>query len=193
MKGRIAAVAALLLAGACGSELPRIDFYSLSLPSAPPQTAPASTLAIHIGPVSVPDAVDRPQMIVRVDDNRVNIDDQHRWVEPLKNAVPRLIADAVARELNTPNVLTSRQSAALDIDYRVAVDVQHFDSSANEVYEDVLWTIRSRKPQMAPRLGRSMVKENAAGGPEGIAAAHARALQRVAHDIVEAIRAMEKQ
>jgi uncharacterized protein len=183
----------MLLVGACGGPEPRIDFYSLTLPSAPAPTSPASTLAIHIGPVTVPDAVDRPQMVVRLDDNRVNIDDQHRWVEPLKNAVPRLLADSLARELNTPNVLTSRQSSALDIDYRIAIDVQHFDSSANEVSEDILWTIRSRKPQATPRLGRSAVKENARGGADGIAAAHARALQRVAHDIAEAIRAMEKQ
>ncbi|HEY2630082.1 MAG TPA: PqiC family protein [Usitatibacter sp.] len=192
MKGRIAAVAAALVLCACGGAAPRIDFYSLTAPPAPAApTAPASTLAIHVGPVTVPDAVDRPQMVVRLDDNRVDIDDQHRWVEPLKNAVPRLIADSIARELNTPNVLTSRQSSGLEIDYRVAIDVQHFDSSSGEVSEDVLWTIRSRKETQAPRLGRSAVKENATGGAEGIAAAHARALQRVAHDIAEAIRSME--
>jgi uncharacterized lipoprotein YmbA len=189
MKGRIALAAVAVLACACGSE-PRIDFYSLQSPQAPAPTMPASALAIHIGPVTVPDAVDRPQMVLRLDDNRVNIDDQHRWVEPLKNAVPRLIADSIARDLNTPNVLTSRQSSGLDIDYRVAIDVQHFDSSAGEVSEDVLWTIRSRKTQV-PRLGRSVVKEPASGGAEGIAAAHGRALQRVAHDIAEAIRSME--
>lgn len=191
MMRRIAATGAALLACACGSA-PQIDFYSLSSPPGPSAPgAPASTLAIHIGPVTVPDAVDRPQMIVRRDDNRVDIDDQHRWVEPLKNAIPRLLADAISRELNTPNVLTSRQSSALDIDYRVAIDVQHFDSSPGEISEDVLWTIRSRKAE-APKLGRSTVRETAAPGAEGIAAAHSRALARVAHDIAEAIRSLEK-
>ncbi|HLX25181.1 MAG TPA: PqiC family protein [Usitatibacter sp.] len=186
----IAALGAALLACACGTE-PKIDFYSLSAPPAPSApAAPASTLAIHIGPVTVPDAVDRPQMVIRHDDNRADIDDQHRWIEPIKSAIPRLLADAIARELNTPNVLTSRQSSALDIDYRVAIDVQHFDSSPGEISEDVMWTIRSRKTQ-APRLGRTSVREAAAPGAEGIAAAHSRALARVAHDIAEAIRAME--
>lgn len=191
MMRRIVAAGAALLACACGSA-PQIDFYSLSSPPAPSAPgAPASTLAIHIGPVTVPDAVDRPQMIVRRDENRVDIDDQHRWVEPLRNAIPRLLADAIARELNTPNVLTSRQSSALDIDYRVAIDVQHFDSSPGEISEDVFWTIRSRKAE-APRLGRSTLRETAAPGAEGIAAAHSRALARVAHDIAEAIRSLEK-
>jgi uncharacterized lipoprotein YmbA len=122
----------------------------------------------------------------------VDIDDQHRWVEPLRNAIPRVIADAISRELNTPNVLTSRQSSSLDIDYRVAVDVQHFESSATEVSEDVLWTIRSSKTA-TPRLGRSTVSENAGPGADGLAAAHSRALARVAHDIAAAIRSMETQ
>ncbi len=191
MMRRIVALALALLASACGSPAPQIDFYSLASPSAPAApTAPPSKLAIHVGPVSVPDAVDRQQMVLRLDENRVDIDDQHRWVEPLKNAIPRLLADAIAYELNTPNVLTSRQSSALDIDYRVAIDVQHFDSSPGEISEDVMWTIRSRRTQ-APRLGRSSVREAAGPGAEGIAAAHSRALARVAHDIAEAIRAME--
>ncbi len=190
MMGRIAAVLAALIACACSSTEPKIDFYSLSQPPGPAPTSPASSLSIHIGPVTVPEAVDRQQMVIRLDDNRVNIDDEHRWVEPLKNAIPSVIADSVARELNTPKVLISRQSSALEIDYRVAIDVQHFDSMAGGVSEDVLWTIRSRKAQ-EPRLGRSFVQEGASGGAEGIAAAHARALQRVAHDIAQAIRAME--
>jgi uncharacterized lipoprotein YmbA len=191
MTRRIAAVATALLLYACGGAEPRIDYYSLASPPAPAaSSAPASKLAIHIGPVTVPEAVDRSPMVVRRDDNRVDIDDRHLWVEPLKNAIPRVLADAIAQELNTPNVLTSRQSSTLDIDYRVAIDVQHFESSAGEVSEDVLWTIRSSKTN-TPRLGRSAVRETAAPGAEGIAAAHSRALARVAHDIAAAIRAME--
>ena len=188
---RIAAIAAASLVAACGGEPVRLDYYTLSSPPAPsaPAAAPAP-FTVHVGPVSVPDGVDRPQIVLRLDDNRVTIDDNHHWIEPLKNAIPRVISDALARELNTPRVLTSRQSSALDIDYRVAVDVQHFESSSSEVSEDVLWTIRSRKTK-EPKLGRSVVRESAPGGFEGIAAAHSRALERVAHDIAAAIRSME--
>jgi hypothetical protein len=185
-----AAIAAALLAAACGSEPARLDYYTLSSPPAQPVAGAPATFTVHVGPVSVPDGVDRPQMVLRLDDNRVAIDDNHHWVEPLKNAIPRVLSDALARELDTPRVMTSRQSSALDIDYRVAVDVQHFESSTSEVSEDVIWTIRSPRAK-TPRLGRSVVRESASGGYEGIAAAHSRALERVAHDIAEAIRAMQ--
>ncbi|HEX3063349.1 MAG TPA: PqiC family protein [Usitatibacter sp.] len=183
--------AAAAAVGGCGGANVRIDYYALAAP--PARTAPAQSnaLSVHLGPVSVPDGVDRPQIVMRRDANQVSIDDVHRWAEPLKDAIPRVLSDALAAELGTPRVLTSRQSASLDFDYRVAIDVQHFDSSAAEAREDVIWTIRTRGNEPA-RVGRTVVAEPAAGGFDSLAAAHSRALAQVARDIAQAIRAMAK-
>lgn len=183
----IAALAAALMLHACGGPDVRIEYYSLSAPGAQPAAAHAGTLSVHLGPVSVPDGVDRPQLVLRQDANQVTIDDTHRWAEPLKDAIPRVLADALAAELATPRVMTSRQSASLDFDYRVAIDIQHFDSSPAEASQDVIWTIRTRGNQ-PPRVGRTVVSEPAAGGFEALAAAHSRALAHVARDIAQAIR-----
>jgi hypothetical protein len=185
----LAAVAAAL--GACGGANVRIDYYSLTAPPAHTAAAQSNTLSVHIGPISVPDGVDRPQIVMRRDANQVAIDDSHRWAEPLKDAIPRVLSDALAAELGTPRVLTSRQSASLDFDYRVAIDVQHFDSSATDAHEDVIWTIRTRGNEPA-RVGRTVVTETAAGGFDTLAAAHSRALAAVARDIAQAIREMKK-
>ena len=189
---RTAALAVLALAAAgCGGTNVRIDYYALTAPPAHTSPAQSQPLSVHLGPVSVPDGVDRPQIVMRRDANQVAIDDTHRWAEPLKDAIPRVLSDALAADLATPRVLTSRQSASLDFDYRVAVDVQHFESSATEAHDDVIWTIRTRGNEPA-RVGRTVVTEPAAGGFEALAAAHSRALAAVARDIAQAIRAMGK-
>jgi len=185
----VAAAAMALLLHACSGSTVRIDYYSLSSPPARPAPAQSDALSVHVGPVSVPDGVDRPQLVMRRDANQVAIEDTHRWAEPLKDAIPRVLSDALAAELSTPRVLTSRQSASLDFDYRVAIDVQHFESTAAEASEDVIWTIRTRGNQPA-RVGRTVVTEPAAGGFDALAAAHSRALARVAQDIARAIREM---
>lgn len=185
----LAAVAAAL--GACGGANVRIDYYALTAPPAHTSAAQSNTLSVHLGPISVPDGVDRPQIVVRRDANQVAIDDTHRWAEPLKDAIPRVLSDALAAELGTPRVLTSHQSASLDFDYRVAIDVQHFDSSATDAHEDVIWTIRTRGNEPA-RVGRTVVTEPAAGGFDSLAAAHSRALAAVARDIAQAIRGLAK-
>ena len=83
--------AASLLLAACGST-PRESYYTLSASPAPAPAAGASPVSVTIGPVVVPEAVDRSPMVVRTGPNEVSIDDLHRWVEPLKSAIPRAMA-----------------------------------------------------------------------------------------------------
>ncbi len=184
----IAVLCALLLA-ACGSPAPRESFYTLSAAGGAPVSRPAPDIAIFVGPVSVPEGVDRSQMVIRTGQNQVEISETNRWAEPLKSAIPRVIAETLSRELGTSRVLTSRSAAALAVDYRVAIEIQRFDSSVSDgATIDALWTITPTKGGAA-KTGRTRVTEPAAGGdPAALAAAHSRALDRVGRDIAAAIR-----
>ena len=190
---RFLATASLALLAGCGTpaKLPS------STLAAPPASAPASPGAgapnVFVGPVTIPETVDRPQMVKRIDVNQVEIVDLDRWAEPLKAAIPRLVAEMLSRELGGATVMTSRQSATLAFDYRVAIDLQRFDFSASEgAVVEALWTIRGEK-DAAPRMGRSASREAAAGaGPEAMAAAQSRALEKLAREIAAAIRTMPR-
>jgi uncharacterized protein len=181
-------LAAALLLAACGST-PKENFYTLSPPPAPLPAATSSAPSIFVGPVSVPDAVDRTPMVLRIGPTEVEIDDLHRWAEPLKAAIPRALAEMLMRELGSPRVLAGRQSSGAAADYRVAIDVQRFDSSLTEgATLDAAWTLT---PAQGPtRSGRTFAREPLASpGHAGIADAHRRALERLAADIAAAIRA----
>ena len=185
MRTALALAAAALAVAACGST-PREHFYTLTEGGAPPP-ATASSLTVHVGLASVPEAVDRTPLVIRTGPNQVDIDDLHRWVEPLKSAIPRALAELLMRELGTPRVTAGRQAPAL-ADYRVAVDVQAFDSSfADGATLDAAWTVTPA--QGAARSGRTFAREPApSADAAGIAAAHRRALARLARDIAAAIR-----
>ena len=186
-QGMLALMLAIMLA-ACGGTPVRESFYTLS--SAPGAGAQQSAgPSIFIGPVSVPEAVDRNQMVLRTGANEVEISEQYRWAEPLKAAIPRVIGDTLSRELGTSRVLTSRAAAALPVDYRVAIEVQRFDSSLEQgATIDALWTI-TKVDGGTRRSGRTRVTEPAASkDPGALAAAHSRALDRVGRDIAAALR-----
>jgi uncharacterized protein len=180
------------LIGACGSS-PKSQFYTLSpsgaMPSAgggaavPP--APAA-YSVSIGPVSVPEIVDRPQFVVSVADNQVELAEQARWAEPLNRAIPRVIAANLAHSLPDARVSASLR----DGDYRVLVDIQRFESVRGDaVTLDALWSVRPAKGA-APRTGRSVVREAVAGKDyDGLAAAHSKALGVLSDEIAQAIRA----
>ncbi len=187
---RTLAIVLAMLATACslGGGV-KENYYVLSGPEgAAPADSPGA-LAIYVGPVAVPESVDRSAMVLQSSANQVDFSDEHRWAEPLKTAIPRVIAENLMRMLNTPRVMASRAGPVTDTDYRVALEVQRFESSLSQGASiEVLWTVTGKRAK-SPVTGRSTVREPAASPtPEGVAAAHSRALARVAAEIAAAIR-----
>ena len=193
MPKNAAALALAFVLAACGAPGPREQFFTLSAPT--PGTAPpaADSPGIFVGPVSVPQAVDRQGMVLRTAPNEVDISEAYEWAEPLRKAIPRLVAETLARELGTSRVLASREAAGQPVDYRVAIEVQRFDSSLDDgATIDALWTVKATRGGRT-RSGRSLEHEGIAShDPAALAAAHSRALERVARDIAAAIRALER-
>jgi len=195
MRGRIHIAAmslvAAVLAG-CGSS-PMASFYTLSVAAAPETAAPTpagTNYSIAVGPVSVPATVDRPQLVVRVGANQVAVVEQHRWAEPLKSEIPRVIADNLAKLLGTTQVSAYPQNAGDNAEYRVQVDIQRFESTlGGTAVIEALWSVR-RSPDGQPKTGRSLVQESTGGGAgyDALVAAHSRALAAVSREIAAAIR-----
>ena len=178
---------ALGLLAACGAT-PQERFYTLSAAAAAPAGAMPAAAAIFVGPVAVPDAVDRLPMVLTTGPNQVEIADLHRWAEPLEAAIPRVVAENLRRELGAANVAWSRHASGGTYAQRVAIEVQRFESSvADGATLDAIWTVTPAKG--AARTGRSVIREPASSAdPAGIAAAHSRALARLAADIAPALK-----
>jgi uncharacterized lipoprotein YmbA len=182
-------LAALL--GACATTQPD-SFYTLnpvsSSANAGKNAAPAS-YSVSVGPVHVPEAVDRPQLVVRQGANRVEILEQHRWSQPLPAEIAQALAAGLAARLPQARVLYGSGNAGPAADYRVAVDVTRFDAVAGEaVVVEVVWSIRG-KDDKAPLVGQSQVREVLQGkGYDEVAARFAMAVMRVSDDIAAHVR-----
>jgi len=180
-----------LVAGCGSSPAPR--YYALGAPveAAAPTAAPAQdALSVWVAPVTLPESVDRPQLVLRVSTNRVAILDGHRWAEPLGSAVTRAIAANLAARLGA-RVAAEGQHAATGAQIRVLVDVLRFESSAGEsVTVEAQWSVR-RIQDSTLRHGRTRVVEPASGPDnESLVAAHSRAISALSHDIARTIASM---
>ena len=84
MTRKLLLLAALLASAAlagCGSS-PVTHFYTLNPAAAEPAAAGAGAMAVYIvavGAVSLPDGVDRPQIVLRTGGNRVSFSEFERW------------------------------------------------------------------------------------------------------------------
>ena len=99
---RAAAALLPLLAAACSPLNPRPDptvFLVLSsMETAAPAAAPAlAGMNIGVGPVTLPAYLQRPQLVARVDQTQVRVNEYARWSAPLT----ALFSEAVAEHLMT--------------------------------------------------------------------------------------------
>lgn len=178
----------LLIAG-CSS--PKTRYYTLQAPAAPAvpgAVADASQSGVLVGPVTLPDAVDRNQFVLRTGDNTVDISDANRWAEPLKSQIVRVLVANLSQLLGGMRVSAMGTGAANEQDFRVSLDIQSFESTlGGSAAIEARWTISRAKGK--PLSGRSVVREPLDGaGYEALAAGHGRALAQISREIAEAIR-----
>ena len=173
--------------GGCAS--PRSYFYTMNSVAKPATTG--ADYSVAVGPVSVPAAVNRPQIVVRLAPNQVAIDEFHRWASPLPDAIVRVVAENLAAMLGTPHVSVFSQPTSAGARYRVLIDVLRFESAPGEAATlDAVWTVRDTKDGTT-RSGRTTVSEPASDREyAALAAAHSRALGRLSADLAGAIQAL---
>jgi len=183
---------ALVAIAAAGCSTAPSRFYSLD-PTATADGSPATSATIMVGPVTVPAAVDRPEFVVQVAPNRVDVDEFNRWVAPLNDAIARAVAGDLVVILGTPDVATETL-ANFNPDYRVTIDVQRFESIRGQaVVMEAVWNVR-KMAGGATRSGRTTARETVQTDSfEALAAAHSHAIAKMSADIAAAIRAEAEQ
>ena len=181
----------ILAAGCAATQSPKTNFYMLSVEGEPAPSrgdaAGGAVVRVSVLRAAVPGVVDRPQIVARIAPNRVEIYDFHRWVEPLQEAIPRVVAGNLARQLGPRYTVVAGVMPGLPPDVRVSVDVQRFEAAMDGgVTIEALWSVR---PTAGEALaGRAVIDERATeGGHTGIVAAYSRALAALARNIADGV------
>jgi len=189
---RLAAAIATLctlagLVAGCGS--PASRFYTLSGTATAAPAAPPLQVSVAVGPVSVPGTVDRPQIVVNTGANQVEVDEFNRWASPLQSNISRVVAENLVALLGAPWVT---QTLGVDSDFRVAIEVQRFESTPGDsAMLDAAWLVRRVKDGKI-ETGRTTVREPVAQkGYDALVAAHSRAIGRLSQDIANTVRTLD--
>jgi len=170
---------ALAVAGCSSTPAPR--FHSLlSTTSAPARDASLPPLPLDLLAVSVPAAVDQSQWVVRLPDDSLRLLEQEQWVAPLRDELRAALFERLSQRFGAVDVRNAPGPNAV----RVKVDVQRFESVAGkEVWLDSVWSAQSDVAKASPLLCRSIIREPVAGDLLAVAAAHRRAVVRLADEI----------
>jgi uncharacterized lipoprotein YmbA len=189
---RVIAIACFAGAAASCSTTATSRFYTLDS-TATADGAHSARGPVMVGPVTIPAAVDRPEFVVQVAPNRVEVEEFNRWVAPLSDAIARVVAGNLVVNLGTPDVATA-PLANFNPAYLVTIDVQRFDSIRGQAAVlEAVWTVR-KTAGGETRSSRTVARESVQTDSfEALAAAHSRALAKLSGDIATAIRAEAEQ
>ncbi len=138
----------------------------------------SSRISVGVGPVSIPDYLDRPQIIVRTSENRLDLREFDKWAGSLKHDVPRVIADDISTILGTDKVFIFPWAASLNPRFEVKIDITRFDGNKKGmVLLDAKWVIMAKNGRKTLAMKRSIIKTHAEKpGIEGLIRAKSMAL-----------------
>lgn len=128
---------AVLLAG-CGSS-PRSNHYLLTAADA---IAPAGeSPSLGIGPIQIPEYLNRYDMVFNQQGNQVNVASSQRWAEPLGDGIQRVLSLNLATLLNTGNVRSFPWQVKRAPDYAVKINLLSLDANDQQATMTAEWLV----------------------------------------------------
>ena len=181
----------------CRSGAPAVEFYTLSsLKPAQEKANPsvaASNIAVGVGPVEIPQVLDRPQIVTRTGPNKITLDEFHRWAGSLQADFAQVLAENISLLLGIDEVVVYPWQAGFAPDYRVAVDIKSFEGQwGKNVLLDAIWQIGDRTGTKTLAVNRSVITEPlTAASYDALVAAQSQAVAQLSREIVQEIRDLQ--
>jgi hypothetical protein len=186
-----------LLAG-CGSSSQRVEFYTLNpltgMQAEANTPATDQELSIGIGPVEIPEILDRPQIVTRSGPNKLNIDEFHRWAGRMDESLGQVLAENISLLLGTDQVAVYPWQTDFKPRYRVALKIRYFEGQwGKDVLLEAIWSVSNQQSQQTHTVRKSVINESLSteADYEVLVAAHSRAIAQLSREIVQEIQNLQ--
>ncbi|MGQ4806714.1 hypothetical protein NKDENANG_00049 [Candidatus Entotheonellaceae bacterium PAL068K] len=183
----------MVLTGCVGN--PPSRFYILA-PLPPSETAELfarQSIAIGVGPVSLPSYLDRPQIVTHASRTKLDLAEFDQWAAPLQENFALVLAENLSVLLATDHVVVFPWQRSTPIDYQVIVDVTRFDGAVGgDMLLVARWSVHQADGHEL-MMEKSRFGEPIAGQDyEAIVTAMSRTLESLSRDIAAAVRSVSQ-
>ena len=187
----------VILAGCASS--PSSKFYQLNplqnSTSITRDASPEQNLIIAIGPVRIPDYLDRPQIVTRAGKSELKLSEFYRWAGSLESDVTRVLVEDISGLLLANRFSIVRWSPYLEgqvpASYRVEVLVERFEGTLGDsVLLKTQWEVFAPNRSLLQKR-ESLIREQMNGDTyDVLVATMSSALERLSRDIAGGIRSV---
>jgi len=183
-------VLALALAGCLGGQSPPTSFYMIS-PLNPSQTGTLAATAdgrirIGLSTVTVPEYLNRSEIVINLDNTVYQLADFSKWAEPLSDNLTRVLEENLTNLLhdNSIDIYLASDSSILP-DYRLEVDVLRLDGNlGDQVTLVAQWALLAAEEDDLIVMRRSEYQASAADNTyKELVMAKSRTIEKLSQDI----------
>ena len=188
-------VAVLLLLTSCASVFaPRRDssrFFALSVEAesgGQPSASAKAGKVYGLGPVRLPDYLDRNEICTRLSASELRFSEHERWAAPLRASVGSILAQDLGILTGGSRVLAYPWTVAESIDLQIEVDVHRFEAGADGKTTLVArWTVRDANRKVLLVRESTHARDAAASDTAATVTALSETLADLAKDIASAL------
>ena len=179
-------VVGVMMLTACGGRTPPAKFYTLQ-PVEQSSTGKSLPLdvALAVGPVAIPAALDRAEIVTRDAGNAISFSEYHRWAGPLEEDIASVMAQNIANLLDTERVTPFTRENIFQPTHRVVININRYDSQlSHEFLIDATWSIKDLKSRKLLLVRNSTIREALASAEyEELVAAQSKVLAALSQEI----------
>ena len=182
-----------LLFSGCGTS-PAAKFYTLTPVVQQKMEATVvgtgNALPIAIGPVEIPEYLDRPEIVTRAEQNQLILSEFNLWGGSLKADVNRVLIENVSHFLASDGIPVVTWKIGIAETQRVLIQVVRFDGAPNnDMVLKARWSVVGRDGKTFELVRESTISVPVKGGNyTAIVAAMSDALGELAKDIASGIK-----
>ena len=179
-----------IISGCIGGTSQKSVYYVFN-PVKLPLTAdsPMADRGLGVGPITLPEFLEGPQIITRQEENLLNMNEFHRWADSLKAQITTVMVDNLSAMLNTPNVVVYPWERPFIPEYQLYIDFRQFDGqTAGSITLEAVWSIVDTSDSKRLLTKRTSLVESTNGeGYKAYVTAMNIVLEKLSKEIAEGV------
>jgi uncharacterized lipoprotein YmbA len=174
---------------ACGRTPPAKFYTLLPVQQSSTGTSLPADVSLAVGPVEIPAAVDRTEIVTQDAANEISFSQYYRWAAPLRQSIASVIAQNIGTLLGTERVTPFNRENIFRPTHRVVININRYDSRlSKEFLIDATWSIKDLDGNKPLLIRNSIIREPlATSNYEGLVAAQSKALATLSEEMAEAV------
>lgn len=134
-------VLCVVLLASCAAQ-PPTHYYDLTSQAMASENAISTDITLGIGPVTLPQLLDRPGIVSRHHSTGINVASYHVWAGELEPTFTRVLADSISTTLQHETIWASPWDNRFRPQYQLRLFVDRFSGELNgNVVLSLTWTL----------------------------------------------------